>query len=144
MNSYRLKRTIVCRLRHGADLLDAATAIVRREKITLGRLHGLGATTHARVAFYHQGTRTYDPIEIPGGMEILNLHGNVSLRDGEPFVHLHIVLSDARGNAFGGHLLPGTKLFACELFIDELEGPALERAKDEETGLFLWTTGFPD
>jgi predicted DNA-binding protein with PD1-like motif len=144
MNVYGVKRTILCRLPHGADLLDEMTAIVRREGITLGRIHAIGATTHARVAYYDQGTKVYNPIELPGGMEILNVHGNVSLRDGEPFVHAHILLGDPQGKVFGGHLLQGTKLFACELFIDELVGPALERAHDATTGLFLWTTGFPD
>lgn len=141
MNDCRVRRTLLGRLPFGSDLLGEMTAIVKREKIALGRIAGLGATTHARVAYYDQRTMTYDPIEIPGGMEILNLHGNVSLRDGEPFVHAHILLGDPAGRAFGGHLLPGTRLFACELFIDELDGPPLERSRDDRTGLFLWTTG---
>ena len=144
MNSCAVKRTIVCQLPHGSDLLDEMTRIVRRENITLGRLHGLGATTHARVAYYDQQTRVYNPIEFPGGMEILNIHGNVSLRDGESFVHAHVLLGDPQGKVFGGHLLQGTTLFACELFIDELSGPALERGHDARTGLFLWTTGLPE
>jgi uncharacterized protein len=143
MNTYGVRRTILCQLPYGSDLLDELTAIVRREKITLGRIHAIGATTHARVAYYDQKTKVYNPIELPGGMEILNVHGNVSLRDGEPFVHAHILLGDPEGRSFGGHLLQGTKLFACEAFIDELEGPALERRQEERTGLFLWTTGFP-
>jgi predicted DNA-binding protein with PD1-like motif len=144
MNEYRRIRTIVCQLPWGSDLLDEMTAVVRREKITLGRIQALGATTHARVAFYDQATKVYNPLEFPGGMEILNVHGNVSLRDGEPFVHAHILLGDPRGNVVGGHLLQGTKLFACELIIDEYSGPALERAHDARTGLFLWTSGLPD
>jgi predicted DNA-binding protein with PD1-like motif len=144
MNEYRLTRTIVCQLPYGSDLLDEMTAVVRREKITLGRIQALGATTYARVAFYDQDTKIYNPIEFPGGMEILNVHGNVSLRDGEPFVHAHILLGDPSGQVVGGHLLQGTKLFACELIIDEYAGPALERAQDARTGLFLWTSGFPD
>jgi len=144
VNDYALRRTIVCQLPYGSDLLDGMTAIVRREKITLGRISALGATMHARVAFYDQQTKTYNPLEFPGGMEILNVHGNVSLRDGEPFVHAHILLGDPAGKVVGGHLLPGTTLFACELIIDEFTGPALERARDARTGLFLWTSGFPD
>ena len=142
MNGCRVVRTIMGQLPFGADLHEELTAIVRREKIRLGRIAALGATTHARVAYYDQNTKVYNPIEFPGGMEILNLHGNVSLRDGEPFVHAHILLGDPAGKIFGGHLLPGTKLFACELFIDELEGPPLERQPEGRTGLHLWKTGF--
>ena len=63
---------------------------------------------------------------------------NISMRDGKPFVHVHILLSDAEGKVFGGHLMKGTKLFACEVTIDEFEGEQLERGQDERTGLFLW------
>ncbi|HLF15172.1 MAG TPA: DUF296 domain-containing protein [Bacteroidota bacterium] len=143
MNDYRVKRTILGQLPYGSDLYDELTAIVRRENIRIGRVQALGATTHARVAYYDQDTKTYNPIDFPGGMEILNVHGNISLRDGQPFVHVHILLGDAEGKIFGGHVLPGTKLFACELFIDELEGPPLERKQEPKTGLHLWMTGLP-
>ena len=71
-------------------------------------------------------------------MEIISCFGNATLRDGKPFVHVHVVLSDCEGKTFSGHLLPGTTLFACEVFIDEFEGEALDRSYDELTGLHLW------
>ncbi len=141
MNHYSVKRTIMGQLPHGADLYKSVSAIVRREKIRTGRIQGLGATTHAVVAYYDQSLKKYTPLEFPGGMEILNLHGNVSIRDGEPFVHLHILLGDAQGHVFGGHLLEGTTVFACELFIDELDGQELVRRQEPRTGLFLWDSG---
>jgi predicted DNA-binding protein with PD1-like motif len=134
-------RTIMGQLPYGADLLESLTEIVQKEQITLGRIQAIGATTHAVVAYYDQNTKTYNPLEFTGGMEILNLNGNVSIRDGKPFVHVHILLGDAKGQVFGGHLLPGTKLFACEVSIDVLEGDPLHRAKEDRTGLFLWTSG---
>jgi predicted DNA-binding protein with PD1-like motif len=137
-----LKRTIIGQFSLGADLYDSLAALVTRENIRLGRIHGIGATTHAVVAYYDQQTKSYNPLEFAGGMEILNLQGNVSIRDGKPFVHVHILLGDAQGKVVGGHLLQGTKLFACEVVIDELEGETLERSKDTATGLFLWTEGF--
>ncbi len=136
-----IKRTIMGQLPYGADLYESLSEIVRREWITLGRIQAIGATTHAVVAYYDQQTKTYNPLEFSGGMEILNLNGNISIRDGNPFVHVHILLGDAHGKVFGGHLLPGTKLFACEVTIDEFDGEGLSRSKEERTGLFLWTSG---
>jgi len=63
--------------------------------------------------------------------------GNVSLKDGEPFVHAHAVLSDEKGNTRAGHLLEGI-VFAAEVHLSQLEGPKLERKYDEVTGLSLW------
>ena len=42
------------------------------------------------------------------------------------------------GKAFGGHLAPGTIVFACEFIIQEMEGAPYVRDYDEETGLQLW------
>lgn len=125
----------------GTDLLEGLTSIVQKENIRLGRIHAIGATTHAVVAYYDQNTKQYNPMEFSGGMEILNLTGNISIRDRKPFVHVHIVLSDREGKAFGGHVLPGTKLFALEVFIDELDGEELVRSHEEKTGLYLWKSG---
>ena len=141
MSNYKLKRTIICQFPYGSDLYDGLTEIVQKENIKLGRIQAIGATTHAKVAYYDQNTKKYNPLEFSGGMEIVSLNGNASLRDGKPFVHVHILLGDAQGKVFGGHLLPGTKLFACEVLIDELEGEELLRGHDERTGLYLWKSG---
>lgn len=136
-----LKRTHIGQLPFGADLLESLTDFVRKHNIRLGRVSAIGATTHAVVAYYDQNTKRYNPLEFPGGMEILNLHGNVSVRDGQPFVHVHIILGDPDGRVFGGHLMPGTTLFACEVVVEEFEGEELTRAHHERTGLHLWTGG---
>lgn len=137
-HTYRFKRTFVGQIPHGADLYESLTKIVQTEDITQGRITAIGATTHAVVAYFDQKVKKYINMEFPSGMEILSCSGNVSLRDGKPFVHIHVLLGDRKGKVFGGHVMPGTKVFACELFIDEFEGEALHRAYDEETGLYLW------
>ena len=38
----------------------------------------------------------------------------------------------------GGHLAPGTIVFACELIIEAFDGQELNRGMDRETGLPLW------
>ena len=142
MTNYRIKRTYIGQLPYGSDLHDGLTQIVQRENILIGRIQAIGATTHAVVAYYDENTRKYNPLEFSGRMEILSCNGNVSIRDGKPFVHVHILLGDREGKVFGGHLLPGTKLFACEVFIEEFEGEMLIRSHDERTGLFLWKKGW--
>lgn len=134
----KLKRTFVGQLTLGVDLYEGMTKIVQDEDIKLGRILAIGATTHAVLAFYDPAQKKYLNMEFPGSMEILACNGNVSLRDGKPFVHIHILLGDRQGKVFGGHVMPGTKVFACEVFIDEFEGEELQRAYDEKTGLYLW------
>ena len=126
------------KLQHGADLLEEITQTCNRENIRLGRIQAIGAVQRARLAYYNQKTREYRFFTIDQALEILNLSGNISLKDGEPMVHAHITLADDAGNAYGGHVAPGTVIFACEIVIENFEGPAFERSFDEETGLPLW------
>ena len=71
-------------------------------------------------------------------LEITNLIGNISIKDGVPIVHAHVTLSDKDGHAYGGHLAPGTIVFACEVVVQALDGPSFERGLDQKTGLPLW------
>ena len=141
MSTYKTRRTIIGQLASGSDLYEEMTKIVQREDILIGRIQGIGVVTQAKIAYYDQNKSEYINLEFSDGMEIVSLTGNISMRDGKPFIHAHIVLSDREGKTFGGHLLPGTKLFACELFIEELDGEKLIRTKDGKTGLFLWDSG---
>lgn len=135
---YKYKRTFIGSLPSGVDLYDALTKIVTEEDIRIGKITAIGAVTCAIIGFFDQNKKEYLNIEISGGFEILSCIGNVSVRDGKPFVHVHITLSNKVGKVFGGHLMSGAKVFACEVFVDEYSGEDLMRERDEATDLFLW------
>jgi hypothetical protein len=132
------RATFMGRLPHGADLLEALTALCREKQVTLGRVEALGAVQRARLGYYDQETRTYQFFALDRPLEITKLVGNVSLKDGEPMVHAHLTLADAEGRAYGGHLAPGTRVFACEFVLQAFDGPTLTRTFDAETDLHLW------
>jgi hypothetical protein len=92
----------------------------------------------ARLGYYNQKEREYHFYELDQTLEITNLVGNVSIKDGVPIVHAHVTFSDKDGHAYGGHLAPGTIVFACEIVIQVFDGPKFERVLDQETGLPLW------
>ncbi len=127
------------RLTHGCDLLEELTDICKKESITIGRIEGLGAVQKARLAYYNQSKGEYQFFTLDKHLEITKLIGNISIKDGEPMVHAHITLADDEGKAFGGHLAPGTIVFASEVIFEVFEGEELKRDFDEETGLPLWT-----
>jgi len=139
MSNYTVKRTIIGQLERGTDLHNGITRIVQEHGISVGRVTGMGAVQRAILAYYDQKTMTYENIALNGPLEIVSMYGNISTRDGKPFAHVHVVLSDERGNGKGGHLIAGgTPVFACEVTIEEFDGPPLVRGFDERTGLALW------
>lgn len=136
--TFRVDRCLMGRLAPGDDLLGALESLVRAENITSGQVQFIGALERGALGYYDQGARQYRTIELDRHLEIASGMGNVSLRDGAPMVHAHLVLSDGEGRCWGGHLVPGNRVFACEFTLLVLEGDPWSRYPDDYTGLTLW------
>lgn len=138
-NEVKKSRSFLFRLPHGCDLLQELNRLCSENGITLGRLEAIGAVQSAQIGFYDQTTRVYDFMTLGRPLEIVKLSGNVSLKDGKPFVHAHIALADRDGTMYGGHLAEGTIVFACECLLESFEGSHFKRQPDSQTGLSLWS-----
>lgn len=138
MKKVKSRQFFMGKLGYGKDLIEELTRICIKENIQLGRIEALGAVQKACIGYYDQNSREYQFIDLDQHLEITNFIGNVSLKDGDPIVHAHVTLADEKGRAYGGHLAPGTIVFACEFILESFDGPAFNRGFDEETGLPLW------
>ncbi len=132
-------RTYVGRVPFGVDLKEYLENFVRDRQITAATISGIGATTATRLGYYDQTQREYRSIAFEKEMEIVSLLGTVSVQDGKPMVHVHLAVGDESGRVFGGHLMPGTKVFTAEFVVNVFEGEPLTRRLDEATGLYLWS-----
>lgn len=130
-------KELMVRLKHDADLVQSVAELARSHGIEAGSFTAIGALKRAILGYYDQKDRKYREIKIDSPHEMASCVGNISLRDGEPFAHIHVVLADEEGNTKAGHLFEGI-VFAAELHLRQLEGPKLERKYDEVTGLSLW------
>jgi len=61
-------------------------------------------------------SQTYDKKVFKDEMELISLHGNLSLVDGKPFVHIHVSLGDSEFKVWGGHLFNAKVAVTCEIF----------------------------
>jgi len=127
---------IIRNLNHNRDLCGEIKRICGEEKIETGWFNAVGALKKLSLAFYDQEKKTYGKMEIKEPCELTSCMGNISLVDGEIFVHAHVNVADETGAVKGGHLLEGV-IFAAEAVIfpsDEI----LKREFDFVTGLKLW------
>lgn len=132
-------RIFVGRFKLRSDLLMSLTEFCKEENIKLGVFSVIGALTNAKLGYYDQDAKKYvECVSLEKKLEITSCIGNISLKDVEIFVHAHIILADHKGHCYGGHLMPGSIIFAAEYYIKELAGAKLERRYDPETGLSLW------
>jgi uncharacterized protein len=134
-----MQEPFITRLPMNEDLLESITNAFRERSIPKASFSLIGAVSSAVVGFYNPHSRQYENREFPGMLEIASCMGNVSERDGDIFVHAHITLSGHDFYCVGGHLMPGTKIFAAELHGTPISGKTPVREFDEPTGLFLWT-----
>ena len=130
-------RSLLARLDHGAEIIGQITDVARERKIKAAAISAIGALSQADLGFYDQAGREYRVRRVEVPMEITSCTGNISLLEGEPFVHAHAVLADSSGTVLAGHLVRGT-IFAAELFLLELAEADLHRSWDKQTGLKLW------
>jgi predicted DNA-binding protein with PD1-like motif len=130
-------RCLLARLDFGSDIISQILELSKEKGIETGVFEALGALKDAKIAYYDQKTHEYKSIHISGPMELVSCTGNISTREGKPFVHAHAVLADSIGNTTGGHLISGN-IFAAELFVLELIGTSLIRSHDSATDLYLW------
>ncbi|MBT1280179.1 PPC domain-containing DNA-binding protein [Thermoanaerobacter sp. CM-CNRG TB177] len=136
--SVSIERRFIGRFQYGKDLLEEINKIITSENIRSGEIRIIGAVSKAVFGYYDAQSKNYIYISKDEHMEILNATGNISVKDGKPFAHVHITLADKNGNAFGGHLMEGTIIFAAEFVITDYGDNKLERVYDETTGLQLW------
>jgi predicted DNA-binding protein with PD1-like motif len=137
IREFKQGRIFLARLDHGADIISQITNLAEENGIETGALSAIGALSRAKLAYYDQLSHEYGTFSLEEPVELVSCSGNISMRDGRPFVHAHAVLSDGTGRTWGGHLTSGT-IFAAELYLQELSGLPLKRVPDPVTGLKLW------
>lgn len=138
LREYKLKSIYQGSIIKGNDIIGGLTQVLKENSITAGIVSGIGAVTEARIGYFNAQTRKYEEKHLRENMEILSLKGNISIKDGEIFPHLHIVLSRRDFSVTGGHLYTGTPVYAFEFELISMEGEPFVREFDDDTGLFLW------
>jgi uncharacterized protein len=134
----RAGRAFVGRLETGSDLVDEIERFCAEREIRAAWVSVVGAVSHTAYAYYEQTEKRYLELSSDEHHELTSFVGNISMRDGRPFLHAHASFADREGRTVGGHLLPGCTVFVGEVTIREMSDVELERTPDEVTGLSLW------
>ena len=119
------------------SLMEALGAFCREKGILSGSISGLGAVNSATFRYLNPATMAYVDKTFEEQMELTSIVGNISRKDGEVYLHVHITASREDYSCIGGHLLDARISGACELFVEDYGIPA-GRRKDEETGLNMY------
>lgn len=134
----KINKLIWPEIKHGDDLHGVLSDYCLKSNVKAGLIFAVGALKNAKLSFYDQAKKVFLPENIDKPLEILSCLGNISLKNGKPFVHAHLTVSDKTGRVYGGHLEKGSVVFACECAILKTSGQFLNRKFNKLTGLNLW------
>ncbi len=85
-----------------------------------------------------------DPQELPGPIEIVDMHGIIfQSEDGQTLLHLHGTFSDKDGAVFGGHMTAGGNpvLATLDAVVAEIPDVSMVRQMDDDIGMGVNTPG---
>ncbi len=138
---YRVfQEDIALRLDVGDEVTACIEEVCRLENIQLGTVSGLGAVSHAVLGLYQVSSKTYLENSLNGDMEMVSLTGNITRKDGQPYLHLHASFGDASARTFGGHLKKAVISVTGEIWIHRVSG-WIGRKTDPATGLNIMDFG---
>jgi hypothetical protein len=125
------------RILEGEDLAEAVKKKIEESNVRAGMFMLIGSLKDAVLGYYRDGK--YDYVRLEGPLEIASCMGNVAVDEkGDTVIHAHVVLSNEKCEAFGGHLAKGSHVGAtAELVIIEGLNVNLVRSPDEKTRLNL-------
>ena len=115
-------------------VMETITRYCIEKDIKNAKLSGIGAVRETEIGAYDTVAKEYIRKEFSGVLELISFEGNVTLKEGSPFVHAHVVLSDHQMDTLGGHLFETTVAAVGEFFLREFDGEAY-RELNTDVGL---------
>lgn len=136
MEYKKIKDNYVLRIDIGEEIIDKITELCRVENIKLGTISGIGATDHVEIGLFNTKTKQYCPSILKGLYEITSLIGNITMKNDDIYLHLHINVADESSSTYGGHLNKCFVSATAEVFITAFDS-SVNRKFNEEIGLNL-------
>ena len=117
-------RVFTARLERGERLLDAIVHIAKDFEIRGGFVNAIGALHPAEIKYFREDLQDYESLLIDEMVELLSASGSISILEGDPMVHLHVVVGRADGTTLGGHCgAQSTIHITGEVYIYETQDP---------------------
>ena len=136
LESKKIGNNYFIRIDKGEEIVSILTEFCNDRSIKLGKISAIGAVNEVEIGIFDPTKKKYYSNTVKGIFEILSITGNITSNKDQPYLHMHIMLSDGEYNAFGGHLNKAVVSVTGEVIIEEFERE-LDRYFDEKSGLNL-------
>ena len=115
----------------GTSLTEEILKIAEREKIKTARFEAIGGVNKLRLAYFNHHTKKYEEHDYEEFLDVTGMLGNITQKDGKPFLHAHCTLGRRDMSVIGGHLVSATVFPLLEVVITPTKNEARRRFDDE-------------
>ena len=100
--------TFIIHVQQNEKIMSNLTQFCKDHKINNGQISGIGAIKGIKLGAYVLENKKYIIKHFNENWELTSFQANIQLKDGEPFIHAHITISDHEMDVKGGHLFEAT------------------------------------
>jgi uncharacterized protein len=112
----------------GDEILSGLTEFAEQNHIVSAYITGIGGLISAKLGWGSPTVPGMKEIDVNSKCELVSLIGNISERNGHPYVHLHAVVAFSDGSTKGGHVIEAHVDPIAEIYVvttgAPLPGPA--------------------
>ena len=119
------------------SVMENLTSICKKNDIFNGQISGIGAVKDIEIGAYDLSSKIYLRKQYIENHELISFQGNITLKDGNPFIHAHITIADHDLLARGGHLFEMKVAVVGEFIIRKIDSNAY-REYNDDIGLAVW------
>jgi predicted DNA-binding protein with PD1-like motif len=105
----------------GDELMSGMTEFAEKNNLKLSEVRGLGGIVSAVVSAYDPAKGAFKRFNIDQKGEMLSLQGEITVRDGKPVFHAHVVFVLVDGTVHGGHLVEAHIDPVANLLVNEYD-----------------------
>ena len=127
--------TYIIYVEQNEPIMETLTKFCKSQNIVNGQISGIGAIKEIDFGAYDLETKKYIRQVFDNLWELTSFQGNITLNDGEPFIHAHITVSNHNLDVKGGHLFEAKVGAVGEFILKKIETNG-KREYDPNIGLF--------
>lgn len=124
----------ILRIDKGEEFIEALEGFARIEEIKSAYFSAIGAAENAELAYYNIHAREFSLKTFKEPLEILNITGNIAMKEERVIVHAHGILGDNEMRLFGGHINRLLISTVAEVYLAKFER-VIQKVYSEEIGL---------
>jgi uncharacterized protein len=123
-------------LKAGSRVPEDILKVAEESGTETATVEAIGGVEELKVAYFNRVAKKYEEHSFGEFLEVLSLLGNITMKDGKPFLHVHGTFGRRDLSVIGGHVISAKTFPILEVVVSPTENRALRRF-DEDIGLNL-------